>query len=261
MTAPQQLTPESPNASKPSIKGKFWIGLGSGLLAFIIFLITPLGQPLQDAVYGFASPIFRRFINNGLSTFGVSPVNIENISEFNRSTYTVTTPVSDGEPAPAAGCVGTGWLKQHGGLPIVTEMYAEVITSRSDVTLVAADLRYSVKRSAAKAVVVCLEGGDGAVTVFSYKVLKEGHLERQASGPGASETGEFVSLHLEPGKSYPVAVIMQVEGLNVVDWQADLRFRVGDKDLKRTLDPATTAGAPKELPRFVAEDGRWRKSS
>jgi hypothetical protein len=125
--------------------------------------------------------------------------------------------------------------------------------------LTGATLKFHRVESKAKAIVACIEGGDGADTVFAFTVSDSKAVKLSTGGPGATELGDGVRLKLEPRTLYPVAVTVVLDGGQVVTWDSELIFNVGGKEKKYFIGGAKTSGEPKNVPSFVAEDGKWRR--
>lgn len=261
------MTQQAPNPNQASSGAeedakspwRRWQWLTAAVGAFVLFMFTPPGDFVRDSLYGVLYPPTSYVINRSAEWLHLKPVALLNRQIFTQARFAIDTPVKAGNETPVDGCRNDDWAKANNAVPLFTEAYAQVVTSRSDVYLTGATLKFHRVESKAKAIVACIEGGDGADTVFAFTVSDSKAVKLSTGGPGATELGDGVRLKLEPGTLYPVAVTVVVDGGQVVTWDSELIFNVGGKEKKYFIGGAKTSGEPKNVPSFVAEDGKWRR--
>ncbi|MFG1911528.1 hypothetical protein [Kribbella sp. NPDC048928] len=227
------------------------------IIAVILVVLAPLGVIARTSVVTSLRPIVTKVVDGVSGGLGADPIVVTNRHEYTGLTYAVTAQIAANDPSPTKGCFDEQWIKANGGVPLFTEIYVSISTPRSDVALVGASIKYDTDPSPAKAVVTCDEGGDGAMTVFDFKLYKSKNLERSVSGQGASEDGKNIFLPMVAGEEYPVAVMVQVGEPVVAKWTAELLFQVGDKQVKHSLQATRTTGVSKAVPVFTSQEGRW----
>lgn len=230
---------------------------GAALVAFILFVGSPFGDLIKGPILGIGGPAIRRGIDVITNKVGIPDIQLSK-TLYTTNLAAIDEEIHDGEPTPNEGCYSEEWLARRNGIAAFNEALARITTHRSDVVLIDANLKFRLEPRTARTAVMCMEGGDGAITLIEYTIFQSGPTTRTISGPGANADGSRLSLPLTPGVEYPVAVTVSAGDATVASWSGELVFMVGVNRRVVNIGEGRVAGVT-GLPVFAAEGSVWKR--